>query len=460
MKQKIEFDEALLKKYNISGPRYTSYPTAVQFSDTFELAGYHQALSQSNTNQPLSLYFHIPFCDTVCFYCGCNKIATKDHTKSPPYLSALYQEIAMHASLTPTTRVVEQLHFGGGTPTFLNDAEMTDLMANIREHFTLADDEVGEFSIEIDPRKANGDTIRHLRSLGFNRLSVGVQDFYPDVQKAVNRIQSREETMAVIDAARDCGFKSVSIDLIYGLPHQTLETFSNTLDEVISISPDRLSVFNYAHMPHLFKPQRRINESDLPSTAEKLKILQRSIEQLSDAGYAHIGIDHFAKPDDELAIAQREGHLHRNFQGYSTHAECDLIAMGVSGIGQVGDCFAQNVRTLDEYYAAIERKELPIFRGFMMTEDDHIRRHVIMELMCHYTLDFGVVEQTFGLKFAEYFKSELEALKPFEEDGLLVQEGPKVIVQPKGRLLIRNIAMVFDYYLNQGKSVNKFSKVI
>ncbi|MDH5447366.1 MAG: oxygen-independent coproporphyrinogen III oxidase, partial [Gammaproteobacteria bacterium] len=341
----IVFDLDLIRRYDKAGPRYTSYPTAVQFHENFAEREYKDYAIKSNENgQPLSLYFHLPFCDTVCFYCACNKIITKNRKRSMPYLQRLFQEISLQAALFDPDRPVTQLHWGGGTPTFLSHDEMRQLMAETRRYFKLLDDDNGEYSIEIDPREADAETINVLRELGFNRLSLGVQDFDPAVQKAVNRIQSEAETEEVIQAARDVGFHSVSIDLMYGLPLQSVATFSQTLDKVIAMSPDRLSVFNYAHLPQMFKTQRQINEAELPPPEEKLAILQLCVQRLTDEGYVYIGMDHFAKPDDELAIAQQEGTLYRNFQGYSTQAECDLIAMGVTAVSKIGNSYSQNVK--------------------------------------------------------------------------------------------------------------------
>ncbi|HFE38371.1 MAG TPA: oxygen-independent coproporphyrinogen III oxidase, partial [Gammaproteobacteria bacterium] len=387
MNQTLIFDEELIKRYDKAGPRYTSYPTAIQFHEGFDASQYKAFCEKSNTEsrasdspKPLSLYFHIPFCDTVCFYCGCNKVVTKDRSKAAPYLQRVYKEIAMQSALFDNNRVVNQLHWGGGTPTFINHDEMRELMAVTRQHFTLHDDDSGEYSIELDPREIDANGVQLLRELGFNRISLGVQDFDAKVQKSVNRIQSEEETLAVIEAARDNNFKSVSLDLIYGLPFQNVERFSRTLDRVIAASPDRLSIFNYAHLPEMFKPQRRINEVDLPSPAEKLDILKISFEKLKTAGYVYIGMDHFAKPDDELAIAQRERTLYRNFQGYSTHADCDLVAMGITSIGQVSNSYSQNVKNLEAYYQHIDAGELPVYRGVELSDDDILRREVITQL--------------------------------------------------------------------------------
>jgi len=466
MDQSLIFDEALIKRYDKAGPRYTSYPTAVQFNETFNQNEYKTFCEKSNTEsrdldspKPLSLYFHIPFCNTVCFYCGCNKVVTKDRSKAAPYLERVYQEIAMQSALFDDNRVVDQLHWGGGTPTFISHEEMRELMAVTRRHFTLHDDDTGEYSIELDPREINADGIGLLRELGFNRISLGVQDFDPIVQKAVNRIQSEEETLEVINAARDYQFKSISLDLIYGLPFQNVQRFSSTLDKVIEASPDRLSIFNYAHLPEMFKPQRRINEADLPSAAEKLDILKITFDKLKEAGYVYIGMDHFAKPNDELAIAQREGTLYRNFQGYSTHADCDLVAMGITSIGQVANSYSQNVKDLESYYEQIDKGQLPVYRGVELSNDDILRREVISQLICHFSLSFSDIEKKFDLDFHEYFSTELESLQQFCEDELITITTDQIEVLPKGRLLIRNICMEFDFYLRQSNS-QRFSKVI
>lgn len=462
MDQSLVFDPDLIRRYDKSGPRYTSYPTAPQFHSGFGEEQYRAWAKRTNEEpvlRPLSLYFHIPFCDTVCFYCGCNKVVTKDRSKASPYLAHLYQEIAMQGALFDRRRTVDQLHWGGGTPTFISHDEMRELMRVTREHFTLRDDDSGEYSIEIDPREARGDTIALLRSLGFNRMSLGVQDFDPRVQKAVNRIQTEEETFVVLNAARAEGFKSISIDLIYGLPFQSVESFSRTLDKIIAVGPDRLSVFNYAHLPDLFKPQRRINAEDLPSPAEKLNILQHTIERLTEAGYVYIGMDHFAKPQDELAVAQREGTLYRNFQGYSTHADCDLIGLGATSIGMVGPTYSQNHRELEQYYAALDAGRLPIFRGMELSADDLLRRAVITQLICHFHLDFAAIEGKFGIAFQEYFAPELDELTGMEQDGLLRLDANGIQVLPAGRLLIRNICMVFDRYLRERQG-QRYSKVI
>ncbi len=460
MKQLLQMDRALIAKYDRSGPRYTSYPTAVQFSTTFGKDAYSKVARESQqSDKPLSLYFHIPFCDSICFYCACNKVATKDHRKGGEYLERLYREIAMQAALVGGDRPVEQLHWGGGTPTFLAGEEMRDLMRVTGEHFNLLDNDQGQYSIEIDPRKADADTIALLREIGFNRISLGVQDYDHQVQLAVNRVQSEAETMVVLNAAREQGFKSVSIDLIYGLPKQTLASFQNTLERVIEASPDRLSIFNYAHLPTRFKPQRRIDEQQLPSVEEKLDILQMTAGILADAGYLYIGMDHFAKPDDELAVAQREGTLHRNFQGYSTHAGADLVGLGVSAIGKVGSSYAQNSVNLEEYYRHIDAGELAVEKGILLDHDDRLRRDVITRLICNFELDFAAVNQRWDIDFIDYFSTELAALGEMAGDGLLSVNDQGIEVASPGRLLIRNICQVFDAY-QKPAGEQRFSRMI
>ncbi|MBI3771661.1 MAG: oxygen-independent coproporphyrinogen III oxidase [Gammaproteobacteria bacterium] len=462
MDQSLIFDLELIKRYDKSGPRYTSYPTAVQFHTGFGEAEYRQVAQATNSEaqpRPLSLYFHIPFCDTVCFYCACNKIATKDRSKAQPYLNRVYKELAMQSKLFDRSRPVDQLHWGGGTPTFISHEQMQELMHKTRESFTLRDDDSGEYSIEIDPREASPETITLLRQLGFNRLSLGVQDFDTAVQEAVNRLQTEEETFAVLQEARRTGFRSISIDLIYGLPLQTLKGFGKTLDRVLAQSPDRLSVFNYAHLPEMFKPQRRINVEELPSAAEKLEILQMASEKLAAAGYVYIGMDHFAKPEDELAVAQRNGQLYRNFQGYSTHADCDLIGFGVTSVGKVGNSYSQNVRTLEEYYHSIDQGRLPVFRGIALDNDDLLRREVITQLICNFELDKQAIAKKYNVDFDEYFTDAATDLQQMQTDGLIKVDARSIHVQPGGRLLIRNICMAFDKYLRQATE-QRFSKVI
>jgi oxygen-independent coproporphyrinogen-3 oxidase len=459
MDQSIEFDLELIKRYDKAGPRYTSYPTALELHEGFSENDYRWHIAKSNAvGGPLSLYFHIPFCDTVCYYCACNKIVTKNRQHAEPYINNLCKEIALLGSLFDGSRVVNQLHWGGGTPTFLNVEQMKKLMAITREHFLLRDDDTGEYSIEVDPRETHSKTIGQLRQLGFNRISLGLQDFDQDVQKAVNRIQSEEQTFRVLSDARAEGFRSTNVDLIYGLPLQTVESFSKTLATVLEAKPDRFSIFNYAHMPARFKTQRQINEADLPSAGDKLAILQMIGQRLSEAGYVYIGMDHFAKPNDELAIAQREGKLYRNFQGYSTHSDCDLIGFGITSIGRVGNAYVQNVKELDSYDHLISQHKLPVFKGIDLDPDDLIRRAVITQLICHFDLTFAAIEKQFDLNFSEYFHKEMEALLPMQADGLLTISTDGITVLSAGRLLIRNICMVFDRYLAQKQQ--QFSKVI
>ncbi len=460
------FNLELIRKYDKAGPRYTSYPTAPMFHTGVGATEYTQTLARVATDPaPLSLYVHIPFCNTVCYYCGCNKIVTKQYERAVPYLELLCREIDLVADSMGhdeqhVGRKVTQLHFGGGTPTFLNDEQIRTLMDKLKQRFDFAADDEGEFSIEIDPRECNEQTVAVLREVGFNRMSMGVQDFDPTVQKAVNRIQSKEETLRVLNEAREQGFQSINIDLMYGLPHQTVETFDRTLDTIIDFSPDRIALFNYAHLPHMFMPQRRIDEGDLPSPQEKLNILEHSINKLLDAGYVFIGMDHFAKPDDELTTAQQQGKLYRNFQGYSTMADCDLIGLGVTSIGYVGGAFFQNQKDMAAYTEAIEAGQFPVFRGYILSDEDHLRRHVIMRLMCDFALDFGWFEQRFGISFREHFADALSDLEEFAADGLVELQPDSLHVLPAGRLLIRNIAMAFDEYLQKKKGDSNFSKVI
>jgi len=459
MDQSIKFDIDLIHRYDKSGPRYTSYPTALELHSNFTEQNYRRQIEQSNqAGGPLSLYIHIPFCDTVCFYCACNKIVTKNRQHAKPYVAHLIQEIERQGTLFDHSRVVNQLHWGGGTPTFLNVEQMQAVMMATRQYFNVRDDDQGEYSIEVDPRETDNQTITQLRTLGFNRISLGVQDFDPAVQKAVNRIQSEAETFVVLEAARQQGFRSINVDLIYGLPLQTLKSFRSTLDKVITVAPDRFSIFNYAHLPSRFKTQRQINDDQIPSAALKLDILQMTGEMLTQAGYVYIGMDHFAKPNDELAIAQREGKLYRNFQGYSTHSDCDLVGLGMTSIGRVGDAYVQNIKTLDEYHTLLDQGKLAIFKGFELTKDDKIRRAVITELICHFELNFHNIEQPFKLNFNDYFTAELENLKMMQSDGLLTLTNRSIKVQPAGRLLVRNICMVFDHYLTRKQQ--QFSRVI
>ncbi len=455
------FNLDLIRKYDKAGPRYTSYPTAPMFHTGIGPVDYAASLTRSaERDMPVSLYMHVPFCDTVCYYCGCNKVVTKQRERALPYVDHLLKEIDLLADTIGNRRTVSQLHWGGGTPTFLNEMQIRKLMSKLHERFHFVSDEKGEYGIEIDPRECNEDTVHILRDVGFNRMSMGVQDFEPAVQKAVNRIQSKEETLSVLKEARAHGFQSINIDLMYGLPLQTTETFNRTLDTIIGFSPDRIALFNYAHLPRMFMPQRRINVLDLPSPAEKLNILKLSINRLLAAGYVFIGMDHFAKPDDELTLAQREGKLYRNFQGYSTHADAEMLGIGITSIGYVDGAFYQNVKALDQYYEVVDAGTLPVFRGYQLSDEDHLRRHVIMRLMCDFALNFHVVEEKFNIIFSEHFAVEIEELADMDKDGLLELQESSLTVLPAGRLLIRNISMVFDEYLRNRQQQVKFSKVI
>ncbi|HEY1043304.1 MAG TPA: oxygen-independent coproporphyrinogen III oxidase [Telluria sp.] len=453
---RVELTQDLIERMSQQGPRYTSYPTADRFSPGFGAADYCSAVEALGTapeRRPLSLYLHIPFCQSLCYYCACNKIITADRSKAVVYLDYLKREIDMQAALFGNHLNVEQLHFGGGTPTFLSDAQMGDLMDHLRQRFQFASDSVGEYSIEIDPRTVDAQRIHSLRRQGFNRLSLGVQDFDEEVQKAVNRIQPEALTLDAIAAARAAGFRSISIDLIYGLPKQSTATMRQTLDKVVSANPDRISIYNYAHMPQLFKSQRLIAESDMPAPQVKLDMLALCIERLGEAGYVYIGMDHFAKPDDELAIAQKNGQLQRNFQGYSTHVDTDMISCGVSAISAVGGAYAQNEKSLERYYAALDRGELPVARGLASSRDDSVRRALIQRLMCDFTLDVGAFERAHDIVFREYFADELPKLQAFAEDGMVELEDGTVRVTPRGRLLVRNIAMAFDKYFGRPNEI-------
>ncbi|HRE18790.1 MAG TPA: oxygen-independent coproporphyrinogen III oxidase [Rhodocyclaceae bacterium] len=459
--ENLVFDPQILRRFDVNGPRYTSYPTADRFVEAFSGEAYRQWLGQRTIgaiSKPLSLYFHIPFCNTICYYCACNKIITKDHGRSAKYLKYLEKELELQSAALEGTHDVIQLHWGGGTPTFLSHDEMRQLMGATRKHFRLLDN--GEYSIEVDPRKVDVATVALLGELGFNRMSVGVQDFDEGVQKAVNRIQSEEETFRVIEAARANGFKSVSIDLIYGLPKQNVIGFNRTLEQVLAMHPDRLSIYNYAHLPSLFKPQRRILESDLPNADTRMQLLALAIRKLTDAGYVYIGMDHFARPDDELAVAQRQARLHRNFQGYSTYADCDLLAFGISAIGKVGPTYSQNVKTLDEYYDHLDAGELPVYRGIELTADDILRRSIIQALMCHFELSVESIEAAHLIDFKRYFSEELEDLKELEAAGLVQVSKDWVSVLPAGRMLVRAISMIFDRYLRADRQRTRYSKVI
>ncbi|MBL7635989.1 oxygen-independent coproporphyrinogen III oxidase [Atlantibacter hermannii] len=454
--QLIDWDLALIQKYNYSGPRYTSYPTALEFSDQYGESQFRQAVARY-PDRPLSLYVHIPFCHKLCYFCGCNKIVTRQQHKADQYLDALEQEILHRAPLF-AGRTVKQLHWGGGTPTYLNKAQISRLMNLLRGAFNFNSEM--EISIEVDPREIELDVLDHLRAEGFNRLSMGVQDFNKEVQRLVNREQDEEFIFALLNHAREIGFTSTNIDLIYGLPKQTPESFAYTLQRVAELNPDRLSVFNYAHLPTLFAAQRKIKDADLPSAQQKLDILQQTIGSLMQTGYQFIGMDHFARPDDELAIAQREGVLHRNFQGYTTQGDTDLLGLGVSAISMIGDSYAQNYKELKQYYQYVDERGDALWRGLSLTRDDCIRRDVIKALICNFRLDFSAVEQQWQLNFADYFAEDMNLLAPLAKDGLVDIDEQGIQVTPKGRLLIRNICMCFDVYLRQKARMQQFSRVI
>ena len=455
------FDADLIRRYEGRGPRYTSYPTALQFNEQLSEDDYRRIARASNeSGVPLSLYVHIPFCHSLCYYCGCNKIVTRNEERVSKYMQNLYREIEMQAELFDRSRKVEQLHFGGGTPTYLDEAQLRDLMQKLGEAFSFDTSDARQFSIEVDPRTVSADGIRLLTELGFNRLSLGIQDFNPEVQRAVNRIQSIEQTQALVDAARESGFKSISFDLIYGLPLQTVESFDKTLDIVIAMRPDRFAVYNYAHLPQRFKGQRMINAEDIPASETKLEILERTIERLTNAGYVYIGMDHFALPDDELVLAREEGTLQRNFQGYSTHRYCDLVSLGVSSISKIGNMYAQNSVTTMEYEDMLEAGRLPIKKGLLVDEDDLLRAQVIQALMCYDQLQFDDFDAHAGIDFRDYFGEELAQLAPLQQDDLIDVDDQAIRITPKGRLLLRNIAMKFDRYLRESQHDDRYSKAI
>ncbi|HBO23471.1 MAG TPA: oxygen-independent coproporphyrinogen III oxidase [Providencia sp.] len=454
--QNIVWDLSLIQKYNYSGPRYTSYPTAVEFNQEYDEKAFISA-TERYPERPLSLYVHIPFCHKLCYFCGCNKLVTRQKHKADEYLKVIEKEIIQRAALLKN-RTVSQMHWGGGTPTYLDKTQVSHLVALLKTHFHFADDV--EMSIEIDPREIELDMIDHLRHEGFNRLSMGVQDFNKEVQRLVNREQDEDFIFALIKRAKETGFTSTSIDLIYGLPKQTPESFAFTLQKVAELSPDRLSVFNYAHLPNLFAAQRKIKDEDLPSAEQKLDILQETIATLTSDGYQFIGMDHFARPQDELAIAQREGILHRNFQGYTTQGDCDLLGLGVSAISMLGDNYAQNQKDLKTYYAQVEQQGQALWRGLALTHDDCIRRDVIKLLICNFQLNFSQVEEMYPIDFKVYFAEDLELLKPMADDGLIELSEAGIKVTPQGRLLIRNICMCFDVYLRSQMRQRQFSRVI
>ncbi len=455
------FDQELIVRYGGRGPRYTSYPTALQFNDQLTPDDYRAKAAESNDSDvPLSLYVHIPFCHSLCYYCGCNKIVTRNEQRVARYMEMLYKEIDMQSALFDSSRKIEQLHFGGGTPTYLDKEQLGALMQHLRGAFNFDDSDEREFSIEVDPRTVDAGRIQELWDLGFNRLSLGIQDFNEDVQKAVNRAQSPAEVRALVDSARNAGFGSISFDLIYGLPHQTVDSFDATLDVVIAMKPDRLAVYNYAHLPQRFKGQRMINANDIPAPEVKLDLLHHTIDKLCAEGYIYIGMDHFALPEDELVLAREDGTLQRNFQGYSTHRQCDLIALGVSGIGGIGNMFAQNAVTTMEYEEIIERGELPIKKGLLVDNDDLVRAAVIQDLMCYDSLDFDTFGDRHGIDFRDYFAAEVEQLDVLEKDGLIELSDSGITITPRGRLLLRNIAMTFDRYINLAENDSRFSKAL
>jgi oxygen-independent coproporphyrinogen-3 oxidase len=454
--EQIVWDQAVLDKYNYSGPRYTSYPTALEFHEAFTISEFDTACRQY-PERPLSLYIHIPFCHKLCYYCGCNKVITRHSHKADEYLDAIEHEIRQRAYLL-NERKVTQLHFGGGTPTFLSKEQMTRLMTIIRAEFKFEAD--AEISIEVDPREIELNMLDHLRGEGFNRLSIGVQDFNKEVQKVVNREQDEAFIFAMVERAKELGFRSTNLDLIYGLPLQTQDSFALTLAQVLKMKPGRLSVFNYAHMPKLFAAQRKIKEESLPIAEVKMDILQDTISTLTGAGYQFIGMDHFALPDDELAVAQREGILHRNFQGYTTQGECDLLGFGVSAISMIGDTYAQNQKELKKYYAQVDEMRHALWKGVSLDDDDLIRREVIKALICNFKLEKPQIESMFGLTFDEYFAEDLKLLQTFIDDELVEVTEDHIRVTARGRLLIRNICMCFDKYLRDRARQQQFSRVI
>jgi len=453
--------EDLLRKFDTPGPRYTSYPTADRFSESFgptETVRVLEALQAGDASAPLSLYVHIPFCESLCYYCACNKIITRHHERAAEYLDALETELALVVESLGSGRRVSQLHFGGGSPTFLSDAELTRVMAALGAAFRLTPD--SEVSIEVDPRTVTAARLAHFRALGFNRLSFGVQDFDPEVQKAVHRVQSFDGVRELMRSARELGYVSINADLIYGLPRQTPESFARTIMQIAELRPDRIALYAYAHLPERFKPQRRIADADLPSAAQRVAMLGDAIAGFLAQDYRYIGMDHFALPDDALAVARREGRLHRNFQGYSTQPDCDLVALGVSAIGRVGAAYYQNAKTLPEYYEALAQRRLPVVRGYALTRDDELRRDVIMALMCQGRLDFESIERSHGIRIRDYFARELEAMQALAHSGLVELEAAAVQVTTAGWFLVRAIAMVFDRHLQEVIERKRFSRLI
>ncbi len=459
---KIPVDIELLKKYDKAAPRYTSYPTAPYFHEGIGESEYLDHIRNDNANikdRDLSLYFHIPFCDTLCYFCGCNMMVTRDQDKIEQYLEYLEKEIQLIKRHIDDDRKVRQLHFGGGTPTHLTPSQIRRLGTIIHRYFDFKED--AEVGVEIDPRELTRDHMVALSEVGFNRCSMGIQDFDPKVQKSVNRIQPENITRDAVNWARELGFTSINLDLMYGLPYQNIKTYSETIDKVINMNPDRLAVFNYAHLPNMIKHQQLIKKEWLPTGDQKLELLKLSIEKFNDAGYVYIGMDHFAKPNDELTIAMENGTLYRNFQGYSTHAGINLFAIGITGIGMLSDVYVQNYKKLDDYYKAIDNNQLPIMRGVTLNKDDQLRREVITELMCNFKLDKSRFESKYQIQFDAYFADALMNLRSLEEDGLIELGKEQMKVTDIGRLLIRNIALYFDYYLMKKQGVKpQFSMTV
>jgi oxygen-independent coproporphyrinogen-3 oxidase len=457
----VPISESLIRQYDVSGPRYTSYPTADRFVEAFTAQDYIQALEQRRSGAlalPLSLYVHIPFCESLCYYCACNKIITKHHDRAAAYINYLSREVDLHIQHMGAGQAVSQLHFGGGSPTFLSDDELREVMGMLRRNFNLTPK--GEYSIEIDPRTIDKGRLDALAEMGFNRLSFGVQDFEPAVQKAVHRIQPAEQVFDLVQAARDRGFESINVDLIYGLPEQTPESVDRTMAQICALKPDRIALYAYAHLPERFKPQRRISSTEIPTAASKVTMLSRSMAALMAAGYVYIGMDHFALPDDSLAVAKRQGRLHRNFQGYSTQPDCDMIGLGVSSIGRVGATYSQNAKTLEEYYDFLDQGHFPVVKGLALTKDDLLRRGVIMALMCQGRLSYESIELAYLVKFKEYFAKEMEILKGQVEEGLVELDDCGIRVTSKGWFFVRAVAMVFDHYLQTDRTRAKFSKIL
>ncbi len=443
----VDCDASLIARYGESAPRYTSYPPATQFHGQFGAEDLSRALAGRPAGQAWSLYVHVPFCESVCYYCACNKTVTKHHERAEPYVARVARELQTVSASIGVRPPLDQLHWGGGTPTFLSHDEMRALMCAIAERFALRADDSGEYSIEIDPRHASDTTLALLRTLGFNRLSLGVQDFDPAVQRAINREQSFALVRHVAQTARSLGFRSLSVDLIYGLPRQTRDSFARTIERLLEISPDRVSLFNYAHLPQRFKPQRRIDAAEIPDGLTKMAILSGTVEALMGAGYVYIGLDHFAKADDELARAQRERTLARNFQGYSTRGHLDVLGVGASAVSRIGDVYSQNAWDLKEYEGLVDQGRLPVRRGFELSADDVLRREVINDLLCHMECDVAAIEARHALRFATYFSSELVHLESFVHDGLVEVNAQKIVVTPRGQMLVRAICAVFDRYL-------------